>query len=87
MKSKIGATMKIFHYLEPIKFTNGFIRNNHDVIEISDRDFVKQNRNFGFKNLEKFQDYLVETFRNYNPDLVFFGHSDNITNKNKETFS
>ena len=68
------------------KFTNGFIRNNHDVIEISDRDFVKQNRNFGFKNLEKFQDYLVETFRNYNPDLVFFGHSDNITNKTLENF-
>lgn len=68
------------------KFTNGFIRNNHDVIEISDRDFVKQNRSFGFKNLDKFQDYLVETFRNYNPDLVFFGHSDNITNKTLENF-
>ena len=25
------------------KFTNGFIRNGHDVLEISDRDFIKQN--------------------------------------------
>ena len=28
------------------KFTNGFIRNGHDVLEISDRDFIRQNRLF-----------------------------------------
>jgi len=61
------------------KFTNGFIRNNHDVLEISDRDFIKQNRNFSIKNSqEKFQEYLIETFKNYNPDLLFFGHTKNI---------
>ena len=38
------------------KFTNGFIRNNHDVIEISDRDFVKQNRSYGYTNLDKLQE-------------------------------
>ena len=62
------------------KFTNGFIRNGHDVLEISDRDFVKQNRTFSLTNSEtKFQQYLVETFKNYNPDLLFFGHTKNIT--------
>ena len=62
------------------KFTNGFIRNGHDVLEISDRDFVKQNRSFSLTNSEtKFQQYLVETFKNYNPDLLFFGHTKNIT--------
>ncbi len=61
------------------KFTNGFIRNNHDVLEISDRDFIKQNRNFSIKNTQvKFQEYLIETFKNYNPDLLFFGHTKNI---------
>ena len=35
------------------KFTNGFIRNNHDVLEISDRDFIKQNRNFSIKKLTR----------------------------------
>ena len=61
------------------KFTNGFIRNEHDVLEISDRDYVKQNRNFSIKNTyEKFQEYLIETFKNYNPDLLFFGHTKNI---------
>jgi len=62
------------------KFTNGFVRNGHDVLEISDRDFIKQNRNFSFTNNShsKFQKYLVETFKNYNPDLLFFGHTKSI---------
>ena len=61
------------------KFTNGFIRNGHDVIEISDRDFVRQNKGLnllGTKN--RFHDYLIQTFKNYNPNLIIFGHSDNI---------
>jgi len=61
------------------KFTNGFIRNGHDVIEISDRDYVRQNKNINpFGTRDKFHSYLVETFKNYNPDLIIFGHSDNI---------
>ncbi len=61
------------------KFTNGFIRNGHDVIEISDRDYVRLNKSINlFGAREKFHSYLVETFRNYNPDLVIFGHSDNV---------
>jgi glycosyltransferase involved in cell wall biosynthesis len=61
------------------KFTNGFIRNEHDVLEISDRDFVKQNRllsSFDFK--DKFHGYLVKTAKNYNPDFIIFGHTDNV---------
>ena len=62
------------------KFTNGFIRNGHDVIEISDRDYVRQNKGLNILNIkDKFHSYLIETFKNYNPDLVIFGHSNNIT--------
>jgi len=61
------------------KFTNGFIRNGHDVLEISDRDFIKQNRQLSLNSTStRFQNYLVETFKNYNPDLLFFGHTNNI---------
>ena len=62
------------------KFTNGFIRNGHDVLEISDRDFIKQNRTFSLSTStnNKFQKYLLETFKNYNPDFLFFGHTKNI---------
>ena len=75
---------KNFHRLYNIslgkKFTNGFIRNGHDVLEISDRDYIRQNRNiFQAKNIDKFQNYLVNTSKNYNPDLIFFGHTQNIS--------
>jgi glycosyltransferase involved in cell wall biosynthesis len=61
------------------KFTNGFIRNNHDVLEISDRDFLKNNKSFNLlPNRYNFQKYLLETFKNYSPDLLFFGHTKNI---------
>jgi glycosyltransferase involved in cell wall biosynthesis len=61
------------------KFTNGFVRNNHDVLEISDRDFIRNNKSFNFiPNRDNFQNYLLETFKNYNPDLLFFGHTKNI---------
>ena len=67
------------------KFTNGFIRNGHDVLEISDRDFIKQNRNFSLLTpKKKFQKYLIETFKNYHPNMVFFGHTKNIE---PETFN
>ena len=74
---------KNFHRLYNIslgkKFTNGFIRNGHDVLEISDRDYLRQNRSlFLQKDNSKFQDYLIKTFKNYNPDLIFFGHTKNI---------
>ncbi len=62
------------------KFTNGFIRNGHDVIEISDRDYVRQNKGLNILNTkDKFHSYLIETFKNYNPDLIIFGHSNNVT--------
>ena len=61
------------------KFTNGFIRNSHDVLEVSDRDFIKQNRSFSFTSTKKkFQEYLIKTFKNYNPNFLFFGHTNNI---------
>jgi len=69
------------------KLTNGFIRNSHDVIEISDRDYIKQNRTLNFRNsYSKFQNYLIQTFKNYNPNLVFFGHTENIDTETLDEF-
>ena len=61
------------------KFTNGFIRNGHDVLEISDRDYLRNNKTFNIiPNINDFQIFLIDTFKNYNPDIVFFGHTKNI---------
>ena len=82
---------KINHRLYNIslgkKFTNGFIRNGHDVLEISDRDYVRQSKSLSFTNSNtKFQKYLTETFKNYNPDFLFFGHTKNINTDTLEQF-
>ena len=61
------------------KLTNGFIRNGHDVIEVSDRDFIKHSKSinpFNFK--DKFRSFILGTCKNYKPDLITFGHSNNL---------
>ena len=69
------------------KFTNGFIRNNHDVLEISDRDYLRSNKSFNLiPNKSDFQKFLIDTFKNYNPDLLFFGHTKNIDVSTIEEF-
>ncbi len=69
------------------KFTNGFIRNGHDVLEISDRDYIKSNRSLSFTPIRtSFQKYLIESFKNYNPDLLFFGHTKNIDPETLDIF-
>jgi hypothetical protein len=48
-------------------------------LEISDRDYIKQNRTlYTFNNKSNFNNHLIETFKNYKPDILFFGHSRNI---------
>ena len=74
---------KINHRLYNIslgkKFTNGFVRNGHDVIEISDRDYLRNNKSFNLiPNKNNFQNFLIDTFKNYNPDILFFGHTKNL---------
>ena len=74
------SNYRLFNISLGKKFTNGFIRNDHDVLEISDRDFLKNNRsllNFD-SNKKLFQNHLIDVFKNYNPDLFFFGHTNNI---------
>ena len=56
-----------------------FYKNNHDVLEISDRDYLRNNKSFNLiPNKNNFQKFLIDTFKNYNPDLLFFGHTKNI---------
>ena len=70
---------RLFNISVGKKLTNGFIRNGHDVLEISDRDFLKNNKTFSLiPNKNNFQNFLIDSFKNYNPDIFFFGHTKNI---------
>ena len=61
------------------KISNGLIRLGHDVINISDRDTIRFNRNITPKmGIKYLNDLFIETVKNYNPDLIILGHSDNL---------
>lgn len=62
------------------KLANGFIRNGHQVYQFSDRDIARastifRSRKFGVvpANLR-----LIETAKNFWPDMLFIGHADPI---------
>ena len=61
------------------RINNGFIRLNHSVLELSDRDIVSYSRKIhdpkGSGNLNN---KIVDIISNYLPDLIVFGHADLI---------
>ena len=61
------------------RINNGFVRLNHSVLTISDRDIISYNRSI--KDLDgskKLNLKLLETISNYVPNLIVFGHADLI---------
>ena len=67
------------------RVNNGFIRLNHSVLELSDRDVVSYSRSItDLKGSKKLNTKLINTVSNYVPDLIVFGHADLIDNKTIE---
>ena len=59
------------------KISNGLIRLGHSVLNYSDRDIVKIDKNsFTFNSKKTFNKRLIETVNNYNPNLLLIGHTD-----------
>ena len=67
------------------RINNGFIRLNHNVLELSDRDILSYSRNItdpkGSLTLNK---KFLEIVNNFVPDLIVFGHADLISNQSIE---
>ncbi len=77
------------HYNTGRRLNNGFIRNGHNVLTVSDRDTIHNNK--GLKDLsgiKSLQNKIVDTFNNFKPDLIVLGHADRVSkdtlNKLKE---
>ena len=68
------------HYNTGKRLNNGFIRLGHNVLIISDRDILNQNKSFtdilGTKALNK---RVIQTVKNFRPDIIVLGHADNIS--------
>jgi glycosyltransferase involved in cell wall biosynthesis len=67
------------HYNTGRRINNGFIRNQHNVLSLSDRDIIHNNKNIrdiiGNKTL---QNKILETFKNFKPDVIILGHADRV---------
>ena len=62
------------------KLNNGFIKNNYIVQNISDRYFLKSNRSLlqPFNTVNKFNEKILNTLKNFSPHLLLIGHVFNI---------
>ena len=67
------------YYSSGKKLNNGFIKNDFNVLQISDRDFLQSNI-FNYKK-NSFINYLNNTIINFNPDIVILGHVDSLNEK------
>ena len=61
------------------KINNGFIKNNLNVLQISDRDFLQSNI-FNYKK-RSFINNIRSTINNFSPDIILFGHVDALNEK------
>ena len=80
------------HYNTGRRLNNGFVRLGHNVLTISDRDLIHENKNIlDISGKKKLQKNLIESSINFKADCLVMGHADSITaetldyikNKNK----
>ena len=68
------------HYNTGRRLNNGFIRNGHNVLSISDRDILHINKSIkDFKGQNTLEKKILDCFNNFKPDLVILGHADRVT--------
>ncbi len=69
------------HYNTGRRLNNGLIRNGHNVLSLSDRDIIHNNKSIkDLSGKKTLQNKIIETFRNFKPDIVILGHADRVTN-------
>ncbi len=68
------------HYNTGRRINNGFIRLGHNVLSISDRDILHNNKTFtDLKGLTNLQNKILDTYDNFKPDLIMLGHADRVS--------
>ena len=74
------------HYNTGRRLNNGFVRLGHNVLEISDRDIIHENKKItDFNGKKSLQKTILENANNFNADCLILGHADSISNKTLET--
>jgi len=67
------------HYNTSKRLNNGFIRNGHNVLTISDRDIINNQKSLkDLKGTKYLQTTTINSIKNFKPHLVILGHADAI---------
>jgi glycosyltransferase involved in cell wall biosynthesis len=70
------------HYNTSRRLNNGFIRLGHNVLTISDRDLIHENKNVtDFNGKKTLQKKIIKTFENFKADCIILGHADSVSNE------
>ncbi|WP_440634161.1 glycosyltransferase [Candidatus Pelagibacter sp. HIMB1485] len=67
------------YYSTGKKLNNGFIKNDINTLQISDRDYLQSNI-FNYKKFS-FINHIRNTIDNFKPDIILFGHVDVLNEK------
>lgn len=69
------------------RINNGFIRLGHNVLTISDRDIINNNKKIhDFSGKKTLQNKIINSYDNFKPDLIVMGHADNVSLETLEFF-
>ena len=67
------------HYNTGKRINNGLLRLGHNVLAVSDRDMIHENKSIkDFSGIKSLQLNIEENFKNFRPDLVILGHADAV---------
>ena len=70
------------HYNTGRRINNGFIRNNHSVFTLSDRDIIHNSKGIlDVSGTKTFNEKVVNISKVFKPDIIVIGHADNIYDK------
>ncbi len=70
------------HYNTGRRINNGFIRNGHNVLTLSDRDTSHYQKKISdIKGNNALQKKIIDNFNNFKPDVLILGHADRVANK------
>ena len=61
------------------RLNNGFVRLGHNVLTLSDRDIIHDNKKiFDPTGKKKLQNSIILNYKNFKPDCIVLGHADSI---------
>ncbi len=69
------------HYNTGRRLNNGLLRLGHNVLTVSDRDLIHDNKTIkDFSGIKSLQQKILNNYKNFKPDLIILGHADAVTN-------